>query len=275
MVDNNSTDGTGQMVAGEFPWVRYVRTHKNTGVAARNLGLEAASGEIVVTLDDDVLGLDDDGLVAIARLFSDDPALGAVNFKVTDGSNGEVCNWVHHCLPEDYQNREFLTYEITEGAVAFGKKAVIAAGLYVEYFFISHEGVDLAFRLWDRGYKVIYSPRILVKHYHATENRPKWRRYYFDTRNLFWLVSRNLPVFYGICYLLRGIASMLVYSLRDGYPLRWLGGVKDGIYGLRRALGDRKVMTGRTMGVIRSIDRNRPPFIYLAKKRSLKRGVQI
>jgi GT2 family glycosyltransferase len=275
VVDNDSDDGTGQMIAGNFPSIKYMRTEKNLGVAARNLGLSAASGEIVVTLDDDVFGLDVDSMDAIDQLFSRDPALGAVNFRVTNGTDETVCNWVHHCRPELYQDSEFPTYEITEGAVAFRKKALEIAGSYVPYFFISHEGPDLALRLWDNGFKVLYSPRISVKHYHAAENRTTWRRYYFDTRNLFWLVARNLPFVYGFFLLSRGVSAMLLYSVRDGYLLYWLKGVRDGIKGLKQALEDRKVISKQTMDIVKLIDKKRPGFWYLAKKRLFKKGVRI
>ena len=275
LVDNDSQDGTRRMVIEDFPSVIYLATGTNLGAVARNMGLLAASGEIVVTLDDDVFGLDDDALERIASLFSHEPALGAVNFRVIGDKTGEVCNWVHHCRPDLYEDREFPTYEITEGAVAFRKKALSLTGFYTEYFFISHEGVDLALRLWENGYKVIYSPDISVRHCHASQGRPNWRRYYFDTRNQFWLVARHLPPLYGFYYLLRGVLPMAAYSLRDRHFLYWLKGMADGLLGLGRALGERRVLSRQTMGVIRSINRNRADWRYLARKRLLRKGVSI
>ncbi len=54
VVDDGSTDGTEEMVQREFPQVRYIRQEPNRGpAAARNRGIEAATGEIVAFTDDD------------------------------------------------------------------------------------------------------------------------------------------------------------------------------------------------------------------------------
>ncbi|MGB9589012.1 MAG: glycosyltransferase family 2 protein, partial [Armatimonadota bacterium] len=54
VVDNGSSDGTPEMVRQEFPSVRLVRLHKNTGVCeARNIGAVNARNELLLFLDDD------------------------------------------------------------------------------------------------------------------------------------------------------------------------------------------------------------------------------
>src|SRR5215475_5686272 len=62
VVDNASTDGAQEMVRDEFPDVHLVALPENIAAAARNEGVRAAKGEIVFTLDNDVLlGTPDDG----------------------------------------------------------------------------------------------------------------------------------------------------------------------------------------------------------------------
>jgi len=63
VIDNYSEDNTEEMIGSAFPNIGYIRTNKNIGVSARNLGLKRATGDIVVTLDDDIIGLDDIGWV--------------------------------------------------------------------------------------------------------------------------------------------------------------------------------------------------------------------
>lgn len=275
VVDNCSEDETPQIVSREFPNVIYERLSKNIGAAARNVGLKRAAGDIVITLDDDILGIHDEALLRISHHFAHSPQLGALNFKVIDYFTGEICNWVHHRDVEAYGEKEFCTYEITEGAVAFRRDGLAKAGYYPEHFFLSHEGPDLAFRLIDSGYDVVYTHEIAVQHKHSNLGRRNWLNYYYDTRNQLWVAARNLPLFYGLLYLSRGLASMLFYSIRDGYLLYWLRAVRDGVKGLDEALRARKVIREDTIKYIKQIDRFRPSVGYLMRERILKRGIRL
>jgi GT2 family glycosyltransferase len=271
VVDNHSEDETERMVINEFPTVVYIRTERNLGAAARNLGMRAARGEIIITLDDDVRGVSGKDLECLSQMFLGDPSLGALNFRVLN-ENGRTCNWVHHCKEEYYSDREFLTYEITEGAVAFRKSALVCSGYYAEEFFLSHEGPDLAFRIFENGYAVRYTGSVRVEHLFSEDGRGSWRNYYYDTRNQLWLAARQFPFYYTIVYLGRGLISMLAYSVRDGYFRFWVRAMLDGFRGLKSAVRQRHVLSRRTMAILREIDDKRPSLTYLLRKRLFKKG---
>jgi len=275
VVDNHSIDTTKEMVAEKHQEIKFISTERNIGVGARNIGIERASGDIIICLDDDVFGINDQSIYKIIDKFKQYPTLGSLNFKIIDSDTGEQCNWVHHCERDKYSDKDIKTYEITEGAVAFKKDSLRKAGLYPNYFFISHEGPDLALRLIDNGYDVMYCGDIVVKHCHSNLGHKTWLNYYYDTRNQYWLAARNLPLVYAIKYLLRGQISTLVYSIRDGFFKYWIKAVVDGVMGLPRAFCDRKVVSRDTQNVIKAIDEMRPSIVYMIKERVFARGMRL
>jgi GT2 family glycosyltransferase len=275
VVDNHSEDGTPEVVAATAPRCTYLRTESNLGVGARNIGLRRAAGDLIVCLDDDVFGIDEHAIAALGRAFDADASLGAINFRVLDPYTRRICNWVHHCTVEEFADRTFDTYEITEGAVAFRRSAIEAAGYYPDYFFLSHEGPDLAFRMMDAGYRVEYRGTIQVEHWHASAGRKPGMCHYYDTRNQYWLAARNFPAGYALRYLARGQASTFVYAVRDGFLGHWLRAVRDGVAGAARAWRDRKAISPATMTRIRDIDARRAPFLYMAKARLFQKDMRL
>jgi GT2 family glycosyltransferase len=275
VVDNASEDGTVSIVKKHLHEIKHIRLPKNIGASARNLGMKEAGGDIIVCLDDDIIDFDCDDLRRISQVFMNRPEIGALNFRILDHLTGQICNWVHYRPVEKYADKEFVTYVLTEGAVAFRKEALLVGGYYPESFFISHEGPDLAFRIIDAGYEVIYSNVVTVRHCHSKLGRIDWLNYYYDTRNQFLLAARNFSVGYSIAYLGRGLSSMLYYSVRDRQFLIFCRGLKDGIKGIKEALKDRRVLGKRALAVVKEVDRERPGLIELLRKGVLHRKVRL
>lgn len=275
VIDNHSSDGTALMMREQSPEIRYFKTAKNIGVAARNVGLSNTSSDIVITLDDDVIGIDDKDIDTLIGLFESKPDVGAICFKTVDYYTGKVCNWCHHYKKEEFSDKQFITDEIMEGAVAFRKSVLDKAGFYPAYFFISHEGPDLVCRMLDAGYKTLYSPEVCVRHRTHQAGRATWRRYYYDTRNQIWLVVRNYPILFGLKYLIRGLTAMLFYSIRDKFFHYWLKGVWHGIKGLPKVLQDRKPVSKEAVKTLKEIAYQRPSLIYMVKQRVSQREIRL
>ena len=263
------------MMSEEFPGVTYLRTTANIGVAARNMGIQRSQADIVVTLDDDISGITSDDIAYLVGQFENHHKLGAMNFKVVDHATGSLSNWVHHRNQDEWAGRRFTTYEITEGAVAFRRMVFEKSGYYPEHFFLSHEGPDLAFRIMEAGYDVVYSPMVTVLHRHSRLGRQAWFNYYYDTRNLLWLAARNFPISYSARYLARGTLSMLAYSLRDGYLRYWIKAMIDGVSGLRSEANRRSVLSKDTMTKIREIDRTKPPLTAQIRSRLFRKSTRL
>jgi len=273
VVDNASETAVETLLPAD-PRLSVLRMQENKGVAGRNHGIKAASGDIVITVDDDVTGLTDTSIAEIVSALSE-ADVAAVNFRVIDEETGEQINWCHHRRLEEYADRRFDTYEISEGAVAFRREVVIDAGLYPEFYFISHEGPDLALRIMDLGFRVIYNPAITVRHSHSEIARVSWRRYYYDTRNQIWLVVRLLPALTAVRKLVTGLGAMSIYSLRDGYFRYWLKGIYHAIRGLPGVYRQRKRISACTLERYREIERYNPGIIYMLGRRLFRRKVGI
>lgn len=274
VVVDNASEIPVSSILPEDPRVKIIILEENVGVAGRNVGISAASGEIIITLDDDVTGITDDSIDKILELF-EKPDIAAINFKVLDEKTGEITNWCHHRMQEIYSDISFDTYEISEGAVAFKKNIIVQAGMYPSLFFISHEGPDLAIRIMDLGYRVIFTPEIIVKHSHCQVARVDWRRYYYDTRNAVWLVTRSFPILTGARILIMDIGPMFIYSIRDGYFKYWLKGVYDAVLKLKEVIKSRKKISKKTHRAYKEISSYNPSVFYILKRRLFKKNVSI
>jgi len=274
VVDNHSEDETSAFMSSQNN-VRYFRTSANIGASGRNVAFENARGSIIICLDDDIFGLTKEIMATITERFRLDPLIGAINFKVIDAFNGNTCNWVHHCKCEDFHNKEFLTYEITEGAVAFRKEALNKSGYYDDMYFISNEGPDLALRIMNEGYDCIFLGDLVVKHKHENSGHHGWLNYYYDTRNHILFAVKNLPIRQAIRYLSIGIASTLVYSLRDNYIRYWAKAIIDGLAHIPSLLKRRKVLPKAVIQKIKQIDQHDAPILYKIKSRLFRQNMRL
>ena len=273
MVDNASEVPVSGLLP-EDQRLKIISLDENIGVGGRNAGIRKATGDIVITLDDDVTGITNEAIHTLNSLF-EETGVAAVNFMVLDEKTGEITNWCHHRKQQEFANTQFDTYEISEGAVAYRRNVILQTGLYPGFFFISHEGPDLAVRIMDLGYRVIYSPFVRVKHSHCMVARTSWRRYYYDTRNLVWYAARHFPVMPGLKMVAIGVGSMFVYSVRDGYFRYWLKGIIDALSRLNKVLKDRKCIGADTMKRFREIEKLNPGILYMLRKRLLNRNIKI
>lgn len=274
IVDNNSCVNLYRKIRNYNSKVKYIRLDNNLGAVGRNKGIEQANGDIIICLDDDIIGITDKDLSLLESCFNK-TEVAAVCFKVINPSTAKIMNWCHHCDPNVYSDVSFITNEISEGAVAFRSSVLKQVGLYPEYFFISHEGPDLACRIINNGYRIIYVPEIVVKHFHSDLGRTSWRRYYYDTRNVIWLSVRNFPPWYGLKKVFWGVVSMMIYAVRDGFFRYWAKGLFDALIQLGPVLKERDVLTKSALDTIKAIEKNRLGFFELVKRRLFRRDVRI
>jgi len=258
-VDNGSTDGSAEMVRAEFPDVHLVRLPDNIGAAARNAGVETAKGDVVFTLDNDVLFTTPDDVERALEVFARHPRAAVVNFAIL-GPDGHLSrrDWCHPRDLDTWGGHEFLSDYVLEGASACRREAFLAAGGYWRPFFIGHEGWDLALRLLDAHWDLVYTPHVRVRHLVDPSVRPSSRSYYTFTRNAVWVALRNHRPGPALVSIARDVALMGFASVRAGQLGAYRRGLLDAARGVGPALGTRRPLSRPTVRRLRRIRALKP-----------------
>jgi GT2 family glycosyltransferase len=266
-VDNASTDGSAEMVRDEFPDVRLVQLPANLAAAARNVGVAAARGDVVFTLDNDVRFTTPDDVGRALAVFERHPRAAVVSFTIV-GPDGRLSrrDWCHPRDPDTWSEREFATDYVLEGASACRREAFLASGGYWPPLFIGHEGWDLALRLLAAGHELVYTPAVRVRHLVDGSARPSSRIYYTFTRNAVWVALRNLPVPAAAASIARDLALMGVAAARAGQLAAYRRGLLDALRGGRRALATRQALSPEARARLAQIRRLKPGLLARARR---------
>jgi N-acetylglucosaminyl-diphospho-decaprenol L-rhamnosyltransferase len=180
VVDNGSTDGTAEMVAGEFPAVRLLRNEENLGFGrAVNRGAAEAEGDVLVLLNNDVV-CEPDFVTRLCEPFEDERVgmaagvlVQAASPELIDSAGIEIDRTL---LAFDYLwNRPVGELEHAAdplgpcgGAAAYRLSAFREAGGFDDAFFAYWEDVDLALRLRLAGWECRLAPAARALHRHGS-----------------------------------------------------------------------------------------------------------
>ncbi|HEX3205059.1 MAG TPA: glycosyltransferase, partial [Propionibacteriaceae bacterium] len=171
--------GNGWQPVGLPAGVKAHGLSENLGIpAGRNAGVSLVEGEWLFFLDDDACLPSDDILARMATQFAADPTLGMIQPRVVDADGREAPRrWTPRVRVGDAA-RSSPAMNVWEGAVAIRRDAFEFAGGWPEPFWYAHEGVELAWRVWDGGFHVRYDGDIEVHHPAIQPTRhPEFYRY--------------------------------------------------------------------------------------------------
>ncbi len=248
--------GNGWQPVGLPDGVKAKGLPENLGIpAGRNAGVSLVEGELLFFLDDDACLPEDDILARMAAQFEADPTLGMIQPRVVDPDGREAPRrWIPRVRVGD-PTQSSPAMNVWEGAVAIRRAAFEFAGGWPEPFWYAHEGIELAWRVWDGGFYVRYDGEIEV-HHPAIQPTRHAEFYRFQARNRVWLARRNLPLPVGVIYVLvwAGVSALRLRS-RPAL-LETLRGYR---IGLTESGGQRRPMSWRT--IWRMTRAGRPPII--------------
>jgi hypothetical protein len=99
IVDNNSSDGSPEMIEKEFPQVRLLRAGTNLGFgAANNLALQQARGRYFILLNSDAF-LQPGSLSIAIRHMDENPDCGLAGGRLTGRATVDCSLPAGHSLP--------------------------------------------------------------------------------------------------------------------------------------------------------------------------------
>lgn len=192
VVDNNSVDGSCELIKGKFPWVKLIENKKNTGFSvANNQAIRESTGEYVILLNPDTV-VQESTFRKVLDFMDEHQNAGGLGVKMIDGKG--------HFLPESKRgiptpqvaffkmfgfskifpksklfskyhlgyldNNQIHQVEILSGAFMMLRKTVLdEIGLLDEDYFMYGEDIDLSYRIIKAGYKNYYYPDTTIIHY--------------------------------------------------------------------------------------------------------------
>ena len=196
VVDNDSTDTSREIVsncASDFPGLNLVlAVEKRRGpAAARNKGIELASGVVIAFTDADCVP-DKYWIQQICNAFNQDETLDAVGGVERPFSQPSTL--IHKVvsatwLPPserlrmrviDNKNEWLEGVFISTFNCAIKRSCLEAIGGFDELFYPCGEDMDLWFRVLARGAKIVaWNPAIIVEHHQALSMRALARKMFF------------------------------------------------------------------------------------------------
>ena len=175
VVDDGSTDGAGD-IASEYG-VKLIRTENRGLSAARNLGWQSASGEIISYIDDDA-SPDADWLTYLASTFlkGDYAGVGGPNIPfVSDGTTASCVagspGGPAHVLLSDTEAEH-----IPGCNMSFRRDWLEAIGGFDTQFRQAGDDVDVCWRVRASGGKLGFSPAAMVWHHYRRTVRAYWKQ---------------------------------------------------------------------------------------------------
>lgn len=248
--------GNGWTPTGLAADVRVVALPENVGIPeGRNVGSSNVSGDLLFFFDDDAYLPDDRVLARLASHFDADPQVGFVQPRAVDpDGKPSPRRWVPRLRTGD-PARSGTVAMVWEGVFAIRRAAFDGAGGWPGHFFYGHEGIELAWRVWDQGYTGYYAADVVVNHPATSPTRHVefWRN---NARNRVWVARRNLPAPLIPVYLAVWVVLTVVRVRRPRALAAWFAGFAAGLSG---GHGDRRPISWRT--VLRMTMAGRPPIV--------------
>jgi len=219
VVDNNSTDGTMEFLAQNYPSIITLKLDKNYGFAKpNNMAAKIAKGDFLLFLNNDT-EVTPNFLTELVQVLVGNDQIGICQSLLLK-PNGEIDSSGDFIdtIGVVYNSKEPID-KIREISSARGASMIIRKELFLdlggfdEQFFVSFEDVDLGWRTWIKGYKVVINPKSVVYHHGGkTHDSIKDEISFHGLKNQLSMKITNFEMKYSISSLLK---FFIIFGIRE------------------------------------------------------------
>ena len=198
-VDNGSEDGSVAYVSDlqkKYPYIKILKNKTNEGFGkASNQAVAATTGELVVLLNND-MSPHPDYLKPAVKHFNDRQLYG-VGFSELNRENFANIFWKDGYIQynEGISQKVHITGWVAGGGAIVRREYFQKLGgfdsIYAPFY---SEDLDIGYRAWKSGYKLLWEPQSIIEHKHesSTSRFPKNFSDYVKERNRLLAVWRNI-----------------------------------------------------------------------------------
>lgn len=245
VVDQASDDGSRELLATDYPWVRVVPIDRAAGFARQvNAGIRTGRGTLFALLNNDTEA-DTRWLEELVAALQAHPTAGFAASKMRFLHQPKIINAAGDSFyvngtptnigrgePDEGQyDAPAWVLGACAGAALYRREMLEALGGFDESFGSFYEDADLNLRAQLAGYRCLYVPAALVYHVGGGSSMqapdPRWRRQarFLASRNEVWVIVRDWPDAWlrrhGLRILRHQMAEVLMAFVRrqDGWPV--------------------------------------------------------
>lgn len=209
-VDNNSSDGSPDLIKNKFPEVKLLCASENLGFAkACNLGILASSGEFVLFLNSDTIA-EVQALSVLLDEMKRNPSIGAVGpallseqgtYQVSFGKRVDFFSefiqkgffnlYYAKKLKSDKKVREVGW--LSAACLLVRREALEEAGCFDENYFLYFEDIDLCYKIRQEGWTLRFCPQVQISHIGGTSTSAvkNSSRYHYRKSQIYFYRKHN------------------------------------------------------------------------------------
>lgn len=225
IIDNGSTDSSGQDIDDDYPEVEVVLSDKNQGFSAgNNIGIQRVrdrGAEYILLLNNDIRIPDEQILRKLVGIIGSNPNIGIITPQINEYPdkdtvwfrrgkiNREIGSYYHDTNRKWYLHGSKKTYSkirdnsnqnsnklveneyLPFSCALFRETLFSEVGLLPEEYFLYVEDVEYCLRTMNAGYQLATVPDIKVYHEKSSDSSLNPIRSYYGVRNRCLFVRRN------------------------------------------------------------------------------------